>query len=76
MAHARLRIDTGIAVVPPHPPDVLAEPLITLGSPRPALGIAVPDLELIVQRRGDRQDRADRLDPELLPMLSMNRTIT
>src|SRR5918996_3386299 len=28
-----------------------------------------PSLELVVQRRGDRQHRADRLDPELLPVL-------
>src|SRR5207244_9306170 len=37
--------------------------------PWPAVGIALPGFELGVQRRGDRQDRADRLDPELLPVL-------
>src|SRR5437870_5426428 len=58
-----------LAVLLPHATDVLAQSLVPPRPPWPAVGIAIPCFELVVQRRGDRQDRADRLDPELLPVL-------
>src|SRR5207244_6951133 len=55
-----------LAVLPPHPLDGLAQPLAC--PCRSALGLSLPGLELIVQRRGDRQHSADRLDPVLTPV--------
>src|SRR5262245_39191469 len=51
------------AIVPPHPPDLLAQPRIVLDPRRLTAGIALPSLALVVDRWGDRQHRADRLDP-------------
>src|SRR5262249_56431990 len=48
---------------PPHPPDLLAQPRIVLDPRRLTAGIALPSLALVVDRWGDRQHRADRLDP-------------
>jgi hypothetical protein len=58
-----------IDVFSPHAIDVLAQLLIPPRPRGPAVGIALPALELVIPRRGDRQDRADRLDPERLPVL-------
>src|SRR5262245_29065761 len=55
-------------IVPPHAPDLLAQPLVVADPRRPACGIALPCLELVIDLRGKRQHRADRLDPVLAAM--------
>src|SRR5262245_45119927 len=51
------------AILGPDALNVRAELLITMGPRRTPMGFALAGLELVVPRRGDRQDRADRLDP-------------
>src|SRR5438552_5302429 len=55
-------------VLVPDAADALAQALVALGARGPAIGTALSNLELVVDRRGDRQHLADRLDPELLPV--------
>ena len=47
----------------PHPPNVAAQLGVPLGASRQLRGIGTPCHLLVVGRRGDRQQPADRLDP-------------
>lgn len=58
-----------LAILPSHAIDVLAQCLVPPYPPRLPVRIAIPGLQLLVPRRGDRQHRADWLDPERLPVV-------
>ncbi len=49
--------------------DLVAEHIVSLGAVGAQLGIATASATHGVPRRGDRQHRADRLDPELAAMV-------
>jgi hypothetical protein len=57
------------AVLPPHRSDVTAERVVPARAPRPPVGPPLTGPQVLVQRRADRQHRADRLDPRGGPVL-------
>ena len=58
-----------LVVLGPDAPNDRAQHLVALRARRAPRRIALLRLVPEVRRRGDRQDAADRLDPELLPMV-------
>src|SRR5437867_12703004 len=51
------------AILVPHPTNVTTELGVAAHAWRAAVGIAPPGAPLVIHRRGNRQHRADRLDP-------------
>src|SRR2546428_96677 len=66
--HGSLEDLTPLWVLLPPATELLGQPCVPTGAGGPAVGIALPRLQLVVPRWGDRQDGADRLDPECRPV--------
>ena len=60
-------VDLEVAL--PHPPDLATQNLVPLRSRRAQPGIGFSGLVRVVGGRSDRQDRTDRLDSVLLPVV-------
>src|SRR5688572_5199409 len=58
-----------LLVLPPNPTNVIGEDLVLAHALRSPLRIPLPRPLLVVHGRGDRRDIANRLDPELRPVL-------